>query len=137
LAAFVLLNSSTAWGSVLPVSVRTCVSSVRRSWSSSGTAPDACGVCHECRKLSGLAFLLTLRAVIACPTPDQDDGHDVVHSAAEDEFLVAGEHVDALRKVGVSFEDLTESPLKHGKSLNGTVAGKICLLCKPFSLKMR
>lgn len=33
---------------------------------------------------------------------------DAVHSAAEDEFLVAGEHAEALRKPGVPFEDLTE-----------------------------
>ncbi len=44
---------------------------------------------------------------------------DAVHSVAEDEFLVAGEHVEALRKAGVPFEDLTESPVKHGKAPPG------------------
>ena len=44
---------------------------------------------------------------------------DAVHSVAEDEFLVAGEHVEALRKAGVPFEDLTESPVKHGKAAAG------------------
>jgi hypothetical protein len=40
---------------------------------------------------------------------------EAVHSVAEDEFLVTGEHVAALRKAGVPFEDVTESPVKHGK----------------------
>jgi hypothetical protein len=39
-----------------------------------------------------------------------------VHSVAEDEFLVAGEHLTALRKAGVPFEDLTESLVKNGKT---------------------
>ena len=38
---------------------------------------------------------------------------------AEDEFLVAGEHMEALRKAGVPFEDLTASPVKHGKAPAG------------------
>jgi hypothetical protein len=44
---------------------------------------------------------------------------EAVHSVAEDEFLVAGEHVEALRKAGVPFEDLTESLVKHGKAPAG------------------
>jgi hypothetical protein len=44
---------------------------------------------------------------------------EAVRSVAEDEFLVADEHVDALRKAGVPFEDLTESPVKHGKAAAG------------------
>ena len=44
---------------------------------------------------------------------------DAVHSVAEDEFLVAGEHMEALRKAGVPFEDLTASPVKHGKAPAG------------------
>jgi hypothetical protein len=44
---------------------------------------------------------------------------DAVHSIAEDKFLVAGEHVEALRNAGVPFEDLTESPVKHGKAAAG------------------
>src|SRR5262249_23047909 len=39
---------------------------------------------------------------------------EAVHSVGEDEFLVAGEHMNALRKAGVPFEDLTESQVKHG-----------------------
>src|SRR5262245_33813046 len=41
---------------------------------------------------------------------------EAVHSIAEDEFLVAPEHVEALRKAGVPFEDVTESPVKDGKA---------------------
>ena len=44
---------------------------------------------------------------------------EAVQSIAEDEFLVAGEHVEALRNAGVPFEDLTESPVKHGKAAAG------------------
>jgi hypothetical protein len=44
---------------------------------------------------------------------------DAVHSVAEDEFLVAVEHVEALRKAGVPFEDLSESLVKHGKAAAG------------------
>jgi len=44
---------------------------------------------------------------------------DAVHSVAEDEFLVSGEHVEALRKAGVPFEDVTESPVKHGETPAG------------------
>ncbi len=44
---------------------------------------------------------------------------EAVHSVAEDEFLVAAEHVQALRKAGVPFEDLTESLVKHGKAPAG------------------
>jgi hypothetical protein len=42
-----------------------------------------------------------------------------VHSIAEDEFLVTGEHVEALRKAGVPFVDLAESLVKHGKAAAG------------------
>jgi hypothetical protein len=42
-----------------------------------------------------------------------------VHSVAEDEFLVTGEHVKALRKAGVLFEDITESQVKDGKAAAG------------------
>jgi hypothetical protein len=44
---------------------------------------------------------------------------DAVHSVAEDEFLVAGERVAALRKASVPFEDLTESSVTHGKAAAG------------------
>jgi hypothetical protein len=32
---------------------------------------------------------------------------------------VAGEHVEALRKAGVPFEDITDSLVKHGKAPAG------------------
>ena len=41
---------------------------------------------------------------------------EAVHSIAEDEFLVAGEHMEALRKAGIPFEDVTESQVQHGKT---------------------
>jgi hypothetical protein len=41
--------------------------------------------------------------------------HDAVHSAGEDEFLVTGEHLKALRRAGVPFEDITEPPGDHGE----------------------
>ena len=44
---------------------------------------------------------------------------DAVQSVAEDEFLVAGEHVEALRKAGIPFEDVTESLVKHGEAPAG------------------
>jgi hypothetical protein len=44
---------------------------------------------------------------------------EAVHSVREDEFLVTGEHVAALRKAGVPFEDLTESLVKHGEAEAG------------------
>jgi hypothetical protein len=44
---------------------------------------------------------------------------EAVHSIAEDEFLVVGEHVEALRKAGVPFEDVSESQVKHGKAEAG------------------
>jgi hypothetical protein len=44
---------------------------------------------------------------------------EAVHSVAEDEFVVAGEHLEALRKAGIPFEDVTESQVKHGKTAAG------------------
>jgi hypothetical protein len=44
---------------------------------------------------------------------------EAVHSVAEDEFLVAGDHVEALRKAGIPFEDVTESLVKHGEAEAG------------------
>jgi len=40
---------------------------------------------------------------------------EAVHSVEEDEFLVTGEHLEALRRAGVPFEDLTEPPENHGE----------------------
>ena len=40
---------------------------------------------------------------------------EAVHSVEEDEFLVTAEHLEALRKAGVPFEDLTEPPANHGE----------------------
>jgi hypothetical protein len=34
----------------------------------------------------------------------------------EDEFLVTAEHVEALRKGGIPFEEVTEAPVKLGKA---------------------
>ena len=44
---------------------------------------------------------------------------EAVHSVAEDEFLVSGAHLEALRKAGVSFADITEPSVKHGKAATG------------------
>jgi len=44
---------------------------------------------------------------------------EAVQSVAEDEFLVTGEHVAALHRAGVPFEDVTESLVKHGKAAAG------------------
>jgi hypothetical protein len=41
-----------------------------------------------------------------------------VQSSAEDEFLVTAEHLAALDKAGVPFEEVTES-LKHGNAAAG------------------
>jgi hypothetical protein len=40
---------------------------------------------------------------------------EAVHSVAEDEFLVTGEHLKALRKARVPFEDITEAAGNHGE----------------------
>jgi hypothetical protein len=44
---------------------------------------------------------------------------DAVHSVAEDEFLVTAEHLDALRRAGVPFEDITEPQTNHGEEEAG------------------
>lgn len=48
-----------------------------------------------------------------------DGVREAVHSNAEDEFLVSGEHLDALRKAGVPFEDITDHPANHGQDKAG------------------
>jgi hypothetical protein len=40
---------------------------------------------------------------------------EAVHSAGEDAFLVTGEHLQALRRAGVPFQDVTEPPGNHGE----------------------
>jgi hypothetical protein len=44
---------------------------------------------------------------------------EAVQSASEDEFLVTGGHLEALRKAGVPFEDITEPVGNHGKEEAG------------------
>ena len=44
---------------------------------------------------------------------------EAAHSAREDEFLVTGEHLEALRKAGVPFEDITEPAGNHGEEKAG------------------
>jgi hypothetical protein len=47
------------------------------------------------------------------------DVREAVHSVAEDEFLVTGEHLEALRRAGVPFEDITEPLSNHGEEEAG------------------
>jgi hypothetical protein len=44
---------------------------------------------------------------------------EAVHSVKEDEFLVTGEHIEALRRAGVPFEDITAPAGTHGKEKAG------------------
>jgi hypothetical protein len=44
---------------------------------------------------------------------------DAVHSVEEDEFLVTGEHLEALRSAGVPFEDITETLGDHDQEKAG------------------
>ena len=44
---------------------------------------------------------------------------EAVHSSAEDEFFVTGEHLEALRRTAVPFEDITETPENHGEEEAG------------------
>jgi hypothetical protein len=48
-----------------------------------------------------------------------DSVREAVHSVAADEFLVTDEHLEALRRAGVPFEDITEPPASHAKEEAG------------------
>ena len=81
-----------------------------------GQPPEVEAIPHD-----RLAFLIRIAA-----DSDQERAivafrgvRNAVHSVAEDEFLVVREHVEALRKAGVPFEDITESPVKHGETPAG------------------